>query len=891
MALPDLDRSQLIRNRWLRCGLVVLLSSAFWLLLAVWQQALLGKLAKMSAGAWIIAALAAVAILAWQGRRGWQAMLALYDLRHFAARPPYWIAVAAGAALALLLASHLEVIATVYRLSTATQHSARSWSYALLGIVAALGALGWMAPWNRRTAARTAGQVTRQAVPARRSGLQAASMAELLAWIKSDDPVDHEDADLLDYHSIARRMADRLTALPASVRDDRSQALLGRQGSGKTTILHLVRRELARRGHNDLEVLEVQLWGYETARAAVVGILDQLVDALGRQVNVVALRSLSGAYAEGISKLRSGSTLAMLGARARSPAHLLDHLDQVARVIAVRYVIWIEDLERFAGNDVSDDKLGVVRALLHGLHRLPSFTVITATSELSQSFDPDKIAGYVEHVPPLPLQVARSLCARFLQHWRTQAAQAALVVVDEPASWPAPGDVGIAPGWDGNRPFDIPSSVVQLLPTPRVLKRVLRRCEEAWSLLAGEVNLDEMLAMTAVRESSPRAYARFEEHLDRLRAGPWEHDRNRHPASALDDLEKALRADLAGESAMVLAAVVTLARLVFDSDTNRTLQGLRTRLPHADYWQRFSALQSLLPEQRDQYVLAALTTGTPDQILDVLREPYGGAAAHHLARCVNWPRFLELLIPCVRRDMQYPEPAFNPLWRILLSAAEIPQRSTESLIAKVDEAIAVCVQAYGLRTLADLESWIISVWHKLEASSIHPIAEPEAIALQQRVRAGLVRHVGEPQRLTAALRGMSGRLLLKLVGGPDTRTWLPMPDRTPFPGWTQFAAVVLDALELDPEVMAPQVAFLISLSIDNTWHYQPSFCAVLFGDSHRVLVAMARCSNRDGAMAAIHAASSDLQTGRAATVDASAFPAHALDERLSSVVDAAEPAG
>jgi hypothetical protein len=128
-------------------------------------------------------------------------------------------------------------------------------------------------------------------------------------------------------------------------------------------------------------------------------VIRGLVDALAKEVNVIGLRGLASSYADAMSA--SGGWLAALVRLQGVPTRPLDALkaiDVVATTIGIRYVVWIEDLERFAAGETPEaneeklEKLNPIRALLYGLDQLSSITVVTATIKLRMRFDIEKSA-------------------------------------------------------------------------------------------------------------------------------------------------------------------------------------------------------------------------------------------------------------------------------------------------------------------------------------------------------------------------------------------------------------------------------------------------------------------------------------------------------------------
>jgi hypothetical protein len=81
----------------------------------------------------------------------------------------------------------------------------------------------------------------------------------------------------------------------------------------------------------------------------VEAVIQALIDKLGEEVNVIALRRLPEAYADAMSAANSWvGALAKLQGGA-SPTETLAAIDRVAVGTGRQFVVWIEDLERFAG--------------------------------------------------------------------------------------------------------------------------------------------------------------------------------------------------------------------------------------------------------------------------------------------------------------------------------------------------------------------------------------------------------------------------------------------------------------------------------------------------------------------------------------------------------------
>jgi hypothetical protein len=208
--------------------------------------------------------------------------------------------------------------------------------------------------------------------------------------------------------------------------------------------------------------------------------------------------------------------------------------------------------------------------------------------------------------------------------------------------------------------------------------------------------------------------------------------------------------------------------------------------------------------------------------------------------------------------------AWRSLWRILLFGRGIPGRTKAGFIEKVKDVVDVCAAGYGLRTLADIQHWVQHVWPSTNGQRPFEFpSEGDLAELRAALESSLVRNVTDPALLAKSLKCDSddpADTLVKLIGEPTNLEGLPPESfETQVSGWTKLAAVILEALELDPEVVAPQVAQLIARPHNNIWIYEATFFEQLFDDPDSVLELMCRCTVQSEPMTAVRAAWADRQ--------------------------------
>lgn len=793
-------------------------------------------------------------------RRGVTKLLTAIGWRHFAFYSPLWIGGVFGAGLVLLAIG-------VFPDLLPTNHALLVDAGYLLGLggFGVLGGLG-LACCSLCTVRRNTG--IKKAKPGPRAdepetaGLPKPSDAShtinsfeaLRHWLQSDTPILRAEDDLFEHRPIAQRIAKRLL-------DDEppAQAVVGRLGSGKTSLATLVEDELARgTDTKHVRLVRVELWPFETPSAAVEGVIGELVDALATEVSVAALRGLPSTYSTIMSNAGGlWSALSQIHHADSNPRQSLVRFDKIAWAIGVRFVLWIEDLERFAGAGAVESKsespeeaerLAPIRALLHGLDHLRSVSVITATTSLVHRFDLEKIA---RHVVALPILSPRA-SARLLGTFRA-GCLGSYDFVDPAAFVDGGGDQGrkaldrlleyadyIERSSSFNHPVvSLEAATLALCSTPRTLKQGLRRCLEAWVQLTGEIDFDDLLLMSLLREASPDAFAILREHADALRAKT---DDNKSLASSRQRWSDELaRLGLPENTRAAIAKVVEFC--FWGSDKRLKPQSVAHRTP-IDYWRRFLVLPVLGQSDRDQPVIRTLLGDSDAAILDLLDRD--ADSLPNFALLVAPDRLRGLLSQLVtRRAKENPEawPEAKPpgllslwhMWWVCRGRADWPE--TE-MLQEIMRALEIGVPA-SLALAVRLHDHFASPGDRQFRLLADPDSRRQARTHALRL---MVDHLdGNPAALTGWLHGSA---TYDLFGFCWQERNLNRNEATvpPFEEWSALAPTLLDAARHAPELMLPRLAlFVVGLKAvrpsmrEPEYEFLPGNCAVLFGSQEAVL--------------------------------------------------------
>lgn len=670
------------------------------------------------------------------------------------------------------------------------------------------------------------------------------SFEKLTEWLLDDSVPTRAGADMFGHARVAQRIAGRLLEPRPP-----AQAVVGKLGAGKTTLRSLVIDALATIGaQRQVQVVPIELWPYETSRAAVEGVIRALVKSLAMEVNVIGLQGVAAAYAEAMSAAGGwwAALVRVQGVPAK-PLDVLNAINDVATAIGIRYVVWIEDLERFAGEGPSEtveEKLNPIRALLCGLDQLSSITVVTATTTLRMRFDIEKIARYVEPVPELPAP----LVAKTLNIFRRGCIETTDVI--DPAAPAARGELnslGSASDFTTRlllveRGFyTTATALCAMCVTPRAMKQALRSCLDVWGRLSGEIDFDDVLILCVLRETQPAAFALIQDSLHHLRGGTRGNQEDR--SKAQEAWEKSLQS--LGMDASSLAAVKCVIEFVFgEQHVNQKPQGVFHRYP-TDYWERFAAIPRLEDAERDQRVLRTILAEDDETLLDLLQsESRESSAVEHFEELLSPERVVRLFVPLVERRSRedvsswssLEPPGLIPLWHMWNRCWGRNELSSATVLDQVKRALDIAVpRNLGLAT--EIEQYFVVSSEKV----------PQLLGGQERTEAKKYLR----DLLVATYRDRATALVERLKGAPTpTLLWLCWGlDRAqsgdtsgvPFAEWETFAPTVVEACRREPRVMLPQVAWLlvkqhgvISRGPRLQYEFAPDVAARLFGSIEAV---------------------------------------------------------
>ena len=494
----------------------------------------------------------------------------------------------------------------------------------------------------------------------------------------------------------------------------------------------------------------------------------------------------------------------------RNSIETLQRLVPILEVLNARLILIVEDTDR---TGATFDTRHLER-LLWALHDLPRTTFVLA-------FDPDhgphtdftKICDAVERLDALKDKDVAGVVSAAFNYWTSQYPDI------EPKSRQA-STLGLQFVEKGGifeyiyrthvgRPFRY---MAQVLQTPRELKRVLQRSDIAWHRLHGEVDLEDLLIVTTLRERLPSVYDFLREHIDAARLGA---DKGALGSSSIEhDWDERLRTLDNPQSAKRLVALLGITQLTDRQRHARSdsPQGVHLSGP-TDYLDRIHEEEIDPRGTSDQTVLRDISAWEQNRTESLVRKlaaterterTYVALWEHFAFRHTHdglsqlMVRLVHFLLRAESLKLTMDHPALLVLWKECHS--QLPHGRDQEWIKRlivdaVPHNLSFAVGLYDCLTGGNM-----AIVRPEERDEIRPI-------LVNRIReafptdSALVRHLDgeDPFRILA--------VILKTATDKSTQ---------PFKTWGKYLAPVLTkGASHYPEQFLPELATLLAMPASN----------------------------------------------------------------------------
>lgn len=609
------------------------------------------------------------------------------------------------------------------------------------------------------------------------------------AWLATDEPIRDPKDDLFSHMALVQRIVPLLEqGNPGTI------ALLGEQGSGKSSLLGLCMQFSESRASYKPPCVFIQLslWPYESSEAATKASLSALSRACARLVSPGAVSGVPSRYLSATKG--SGGVQAWLSAISeRSPAQVLDTVEDVAVATRTRLVLWLEDYERAApgpGASRGQSRSAMLPALLSLLADRRNLGVVVAVPADATELDLPKLTRFSEHVPAIEYEHVDVIVTHYCGKWKMISRDQGVIL---------PGDSLESKEGRVDRESDrnvtsvssseIGKFVARYCRTPRVLKRVLRDALMTWERVAGEVLLEDIVLVSTFRELDIQTFRKLDDYFARL-----ERSYSSLSSSAVQDLLEGG----AFEGDDYLFGLWGQRK-----EPQSAFGGSSFRLR---YWNRASGRVPAGRALYDQPCLAYirdLNAGHVHRRKEQVLEPAFREALENFPGQIRDASLESLFLDVVdvfrarylARTEETEDTDMEELWMIWRIARLKNRDLLQPVVSKTagEAALSFWVLAESLRYLFAND----------ESEASQALSQAGRRAVMQRIERGLERLVDAPSAdIVRAAANASRHVLFRLVWGVD-RIRLQTTGGFPFDFWPSFARSLLLAAKTSPGAIVP----------------------------------------------------------------------------------------
>jgi predicted KAP-like P-loop ATPase len=344
-------------------------------------------------------------------------------------------------------------------------------------------------------------------------GLSVYETNQATLTVRSDNPIRHSADDALGRAAAAQSFAHQILRLDAS--EGVVVGVLGPWGSGKTSFVNIARPEFER---NSVQILEFNPWMFSGAEQLVESFFIELAAQLRIRPGLADLGQDLADYGESFSGMgwlpfvgswieRGRGAIKILAKllerRKQGVASSRAKLEKALSKLDKPILVFIDDIDRLSTSEIRHVfKLVRLTASFPNMIYLVAFDRQRVEDALAEVGVPgrtylEKILQIALDLPAIPIQV--------LSRQITSAVDAALAGIEKPGPfhdqvWP-----------------DVFAEVVRpLIRNMRDVRRYAAAVRGTVAALDGQIALEDVLALEAVRVFLPDVFARFHDSVEGL---------------------------------------------------------------------------------------------------------------------------------------------------------------------------------------------------------------------------------------------------------------------------------------------------------------------------------------------------------------------------------------
>jgi hypothetical protein len=365
------------------------------------------------------------------------------------------------------------------------------------------------------------------------------SPKQILEWAKKEEPIDRQSQDYFDMTTTAKRIADIIKNIKNGESNQNgsipncSIGLMGKFGSGKTTLINLVKEQLNENLPERYIFCCVSCWGFSTSVAALQFILDQIITTIAEAgINTDSIQGLPTKYLRvitGDSAWWERLSKVFISEFENTPETILSNLIKVLQKEKCHLILIIEDIDR---NEPKHFSVEDIFAALQNFKNVKgNLSLILAGLPYKEDLriDFEKLCDHIITVPYINIDMIINIFKIIISYHSTQFSHD--VKLDDHL---IPSNencydrninhfiknnflMDVYNGEQGSISYDEAFRLLMERVTPRTLKHIIRHFDSAWKNLHGECDYVELLLLTILRYAANDLFGFILHNIEDLR--------------------------------------------------------------------------------------------------------------------------------------------------------------------------------------------------------------------------------------------------------------------------------------------------------------------------------------------------------------------------------------
>jgi hypothetical protein len=306
-------------------------------------------------------------------------------------------------------------------------------------------------------------------------------LIEFHTWIKKEEPTEIGESDDFDRYIYVSRLSKILlkqSNTPCHI------AIAGEFGSGKSSITDTVIKNI-KEVCNSYICVKVDGWG-RSEKSCAAQILEEIVESLSKNIDCSSIKNIPKHYLDALagSNLQGAKSLAGWIQNYQKPNETLRKIESILAGIDKRLLIVLEDFDRQPN---SDNAISEIAALLDRLKKYNRINFVINVGYQANSEILSKICTRREDIGDV----------------RAEGKLNTLIeLMSEYDAYKNPLDVAK----DKSLIKQTAGDIYKFIKTPRDLKQIFRRVYATWEVLAGEIDIYDLITINIIRYTKPKAF-------------------------------------------------------------------------------------------------------------------------------------------------------------------------------------------------------------------------------------------------------------------------------------------------------------------------------------------------------------------------------------------------